>query len=580
MYANDRLGLPEISRINGTLRFDGSGINAQAINANMLGGPAQFDLTTAENKTINIHAKGLMTAGGIRQLNDNTLTKALGGSASWSTDIAIQQPLINLTIRSNLKGLAIDLPTPLGKDSTEEASFTIQKQQLRAEEDSFNVNYKNVVSAVLLRKQIHDTLAFNSGDVAINLPAEQPTKPGLALRGKFDYLDADEWLALPGNSSNSHNQAGMPFNSATLSVQQLNIFGRNFYDLKVSSKPTDAYLDMAISSKEIDGNVEWRSATKAEETGSLVARLKKLHIPVSRSTANANTEQNEIKKLDKHYPALDIQVDDFKLGQKELGRFELNAYQANDDWVIQQLKISNPDHILLAEGRWFNWTTNPNTNLAFSLTANDVGNTLKRFGQPDVMKGGVALIAGHLKWPGSPHQFNTKGLNGEFQLGASKGQIVKVKPGVGRLFGLLSLQSLPRRLTLDFRDLFSEGFAYDEISGNATITDGIMHSNDFFMTGPAAQTKIKGDIDLNKETQHLYVKVIPHISDSFSLAALAGGPIVGAAAFVAQKLLKDPLNKIAQSEYTIIGTWDNPIEVGADKTKQNKEPSNSPLNAQ
>lgn len=580
MYANERLGLPEISMINGTLRFDGSGIHARAVNANVLGGPAQFDVTTAENKTINIHAKGLMTASGIQQLNDNTLTKAFNGSAGWSTDIAIKQPLINLTIRSNLKGLAINLPSPLGKHSSEEASLTIQKQQFRAEEDSINIDYKQAVSAILVRKQKNDGLQFDGGDIAINMPAKAPTKPGLALRGQLDYFDADEWLALPSNQDNSSNLSHVPFNSAALSIQQLNIFNRSFYGLNVSSSPSDRHLQMTVNSQEINGEIEWRSPTKTQATGALIARLNKLYIPASNDIDQTDTKQTEIKKLDNHYPALDIQVDDFKLGKKELGRFALNAYQANDDWVIQQLKISNPDHVLMAEGRWFNWTSSPNTNLVFSLTANDVGNTLKRFGQPDVIKGGVALIAGQLNWPGSPHQFQSKGLNGELQLGASKGQIVKVKPGVGRLFGLLTLQSLPRRLTLDFRDLFSEGFAFDEISGNANITDGIMHSNDFFMTGPAAETKIKGDIDLNKETQYLHIKVIPHISDSFSLAALAGGPIVGAAAFVAQKLLKDPLNKIAQSEYTIVGTWDNPVEVGAEKMQPDKQPTNSPLNSQ
>ncbi|HEY0563852.1 MAG TPA: AsmA-like C-terminal region-containing protein, partial [Methylophilus sp.] len=67
--------------------------------------------------------------------------------------------------------------------------------------------------------------------------------------------------------------------------------------------------------------------------------------------------------------------------------------------------------------------------------------------------------------------------------------------------------------------------------------------------------------NLKTETQNLHVRVMPHVSDSLSLAALAGGPIVGAAAFVAQKLLKDPLNKIASSEYRITGTWDKPQEV-------------------
>ena len=105
---------------------------------------------------------------------------------------------------------------------------------------------------------------------------------------------------------------------------------------------------------------------------------------------------------------------------------------------------------------------------------------------------------------------------------------------------------------MTWRDVYKR---QDKISANAKIDNGIMRSDDFFMTGPAAETKIKGETNLVTETQRLKVKVTPHVSDSLSLAALAGGPIAGAAAFVAQKILKDPFNKIASSEYTIIGTW-------------------------
>jgi uncharacterized protein YhdP len=142
---------------------------------------------------------------------------------------------------------------------------------------------------------------------------------------------------------------------------------------------------------------------------------------------------------------------------------------------------------------------------------------------------------------------------------------------------LLTLQSLPRRLSLDFKDLFSDGFAFDKISANAKIDNGIMRSDDFFMTGPAAETSIKGETNLKTETQKLKVKVIPHVSDSLSLAALAGGPIAGAAAFVAQKILKDPFNKIISSEYTITGTWDKPVEVESEKESAQKPSNKSPL---
>ncbi len=201
-------------------------------------------------------------------------------------------------------------------------------------------------------------------------------------------------------------------------------------------------------------------------------------------------------------------------------------------------------------------------------------------GYPDTIKGGDGTLTGQLHWPGSPHEFNPAGMNGNFQLTMNKGQILKVQPGVGRLLGLLSLQSLPRRLTLDFRDLFSNGFAFDKIDATVKIDKGVMRSDNFVMSGPAADVNIKGETNLQKETQHLTVKVLPHISDSLSLAALAGGPLAGAVAFLAQKILKDPLNKIASSEYEIIGTWDNPQEVKSGETKEAKPDlsTNSPLN--
>ena len=177
---------------------------------------------------------------------------------------------------------------------------------------------------------------------------------------------------------------------------------------------------------------------------------------------------------------------------------------------------------------------------------------------------------GHLNWAGSPHEFDTTHLNGSLQFELQKGQILKVQPGVGRLLGLLSLQSLPRRLTLDFRDLFSNGFAFDKISASVKIDQGILRSDNFKMAGPAADVTIKGETNLQKETQHLKVKVMPRISDTLSLAALAGGPLVGAVAFLAQKILKDPLNKIASTEYEIVGTWDNPQEI---KTPENSDDS-------
>jgi uncharacterized protein YhdP len=308
-----------------------------------------------------------------------------------------------------------------------------------------------------------------------------------------------------------------------------------------------------------------------QRNGKIIAHLSNLTIP----DATPNLEPSpaltkDFKRLVQDYPALDITSDNFEFNNKNFGSLELVAYPQNENWEIKKLKFSSDEGTLNAEGQWNNWIRNPNTNINLQWEIKDLGNTLKRLGYADTIKGGQGEVKGHLNWAGSPHEFETTHLSGLLQFELQKGQILKVQPGVGRLLGLLSLQSLPRRLTLDFRDLFSNGFAFDKISASVKIEQGILRSDNFKMAGPAADVTIKGETNLQKETQHLKVKVMPRISDTLSLAALAGGPLVGAVAFLAQKILKDPLNKIASTEYEIVGTWDNPQEI---KSPENSDDS-------
>jgi len=180
-----------------------------------------------------------------------------------------------------------------------------------------------------------------------------------------------------------------------------------------------------------------------------------------------------------------------------------------------------------------------------------------------------------LSWVGSPSDIDYPTLTGNLVLEAAKGQFVKLEPGIGKLLGILSLQSLPRRISLDFRDIFSEGFAFDEIVGAVKIGRGIAGIDNFRIQGPAARVVMSGEVDLVQETQKLRVRISPHVSDTLSIAgALVGGPIAGVAAFLAQKVLKDPLDQIASFEYGVTGTWSDPTvkRLGASTSDADKPP--------
>jgi uncharacterized protein (TIGR02099 family) len=571
IFADAKAGLPELSKINGTLNFTESSLSAQNISTEILGVPAQFAMTTGTDKVIRVKANGRITDAGIKKLASNALTEHLQGSTDWVGEITIKKPLVDINLRSNLVGMTIALPAPFNKAASQELAFSLDKKQANLTNDSINISYGELISAKILRSEQAGNMTFERGDIGINMAATPPTQAGLSLHGKLDYVDSAQWLALFDKAKKTAS-AAIKINTAEFEIKKLEAFGRSINALKISAQPNNTGYTLAIESQEITGNAEWKNTGNKK----IIARLKNLSVPKYVAGAGKPEAKKEIRKLDFDYPALDIVADNFEYNQKKLGSLSLNAFENGEDWVIEKMQISNPDSTLNVQGNWHNWVRSPNTNFVVAFSSNNINKTLKRFGQPDAVKGGQAELTGVLQWPGSPHEFDAGSLSGNLKLDVSKGQFLKVDPSVGRLLGLLSLQSLPRRLSLDFRDLFSDGFAFDKITATAKIDNGILRSDDFFMTGPAAEAKIKGETNLKTETQNLQVKVIPHVSDSLSLAAFAGGPIVGVAAFVAQKLLKDPFNKIVSSEYTIIGTWDKPQELKSDIDKQ--KPSNdSPL---
>jgi uncharacterized protein YhdP len=185
---------------------------------------------------------------------------------------------------------------------------------------------------------------------------------------------------------------------------------------------------------------------------------------------------------------------------------------------------------------------------------------LGRLGYVDAVRRGTAKLSGDLRWQGPPTGLHYPSLTGKMTVVAEKGQFDKLEPGVGKLLGLISLQSLPRRLTLDFRDIFSDGLAFDSIDSKLAVDHGIMRTVEpLRIFGPAAQIEIEGETDLRDETQDLRVVVRPEVGGLAAVGAAAlVNPAVGAAALVANTVLKKPLNRLFSYRYHVTGTWSEP----------------------
>jgi uncharacterized protein YhdP len=195
--------------------------------------------------------------------------------------------------------------------------------------------------------------------------------------------------------------------------------------------------------------------------------------------------------------------------------------------------------------------------MSVALDVSNVGAFLARLGYAGTVRGGTAKMQGKLGWVGSPQSIDYPTLTGNISLSATKGQFLKAEPGIAKLLGILSLQSW---ITLDFRDLFGEGFVFETLACTAQISKGVMTTGDFAMKGKAAQVSMGGAIDLAGETQNLRVRVVPSVGDSVSSVAglILANPVAGLGAMVAQRILKDPLGRIFAYEYAVTGTWNEP----------------------
>ncbi|WP_221765338.1 YhdP family protein [Methyloradius palustris] len=573
--------IPELSKINGKLEFTESGLHAQNVNTWIYGGPAQFNLATSKDHSVKINARGRLTDSGLKQTFGAGIADGLSGSADWAADIGVVQKQLELVVSSSLVGMASTLPPPLNKAAGDVMYLKVEKKQTSATQDLITASLGTNIAAKIQRADQNGVMKIDRGEIGLNVAPALPTQQGLNIRGTLDNLDADEWRSIfsktsaPNNTNTSNANTDFSIAKVDLVINTLDIFDKRINGLKLIAKPIADGWSANVQSQEVTGDVQWHKPGN----GKIVAKLKNLISPATTPGTAILKTQGDFKQQSEQYPALDITADNFEIGKKKLGKLELLASEQNDDWSIEKLRMVTPESTINAEGEWHNWKRSPNTRINITWDITDLGKTLERFGYPNTIKGGDATLTGQLKWPGSPHEFDTLGLSGNLQLDADHGQILKIQPGVGRLFSVLSLQNLPRRLTFDFRDVFSSGFTFDKITSSVKINNGVMRSDDFKMEGPTARVEIKGETDIQKETQHLYVKVTPYVSDSLSLAALAGGPAVGGAVWLAQKLLKDPINKFAADEYEIVGTWDNPQELKSPELKSDEKiPAIRPLN--
>jgi uncharacterized protein (TIGR02099 family) len=565
-------GVPALSQLNGKLGFTDRSLTGNALTAEVLGGPLKFDVTGSDGR-VRVTGAGTANLAQLKGEIDSPLAERFSGTAEWQVVANARPQAATWTIESSLKGAAIDLPAPFGKTAGESVALRIERREPTParKDELLSIDYGST-GRLLLRRPLATGAPYDHALLLLGTAVERIgdlDRPGLWVRADVQSFNFDDWLAV-GRALPSKGRAGatVTFEGADIDAATLQAFGRKFNEMKVSARRAGEDWRVALDGGDAAGTAVWRAPSPTMPNGRIVARLSKLTAPGAGDTPTTTAAKGEPPRpasAANAWPEIDLATDAFYSRGHDVGKLEFTARPAGSDWQIESLTLANDAGDIKAGGWWR--TADPQqTKLDVAIDAREAGAFLAHFGTADAITGASTKIEGQLSWAGAPSDFDYPSLNGSFRLTSGAGQFLKADPGVGRLLGVLSLQSLPRRITLDFRDVFSEGFAFDSIAGSARIQDGMMSTDNLRMVGPSAAVDISGTVDLAHETQKIKVRVQPALSSSISAGAavlfIANpllGAAVGAGTLLAQKVFKDPIEQLFSYEYAVSGSWSDPV---------------------
>ncbi len=580
----------QLNRINGPLQFDAHGVHGDALTANFRGQDGTLALalgTVPGHVDTSVWAQmhGAWTLGEL--VRGYPSMAWIGEAASGRSDFGISYRLAPavgsappaqwLAISSSLRGIALDLPEPLRKPA---ASTLPLQVSLALPVDGSDLQISiGEVARMHLRlaepgRPLAGVLAFGA-----QMPQDLP-KQGLRIRGRAAKLDVTGWIQRTAGGGDDTDNDGPLLQDVHISAAQTLWFGRPLGAMRIDASSKGDALSFNVDGVAMSGTVEVPGKLLPRQ--GVTGRLKRLHWPKDASaSAPAPAPVNSdapasAAALGTAVPAdnpadtginpaalppLHLWVGDLRFGDARLGEARLETWPTADGLHIEQLRALSRDVQVTANGDWNGTAKDSYTHMRVNFSAEDLGAMLSAFGFEGLVQGGRTHDQLDARWPGSPSALSLAGMQGTLNIKVEDGRIpTAASPGVGRLLGLVSLAELPRRLTLDFGDVFGKGLAFDSITGDFHLADGNATTSNLQITGSSARISITGRTGLRARDYDQEVLVLPRVGNSLPLVgAVVGGPVGAAAGLAVQGLLGKGLTKAASARYRITGPWSKPV---------------------
>lgn len=573
------LKLPKISsgvqfnNLNGDIKFDQNGILSGNLNGEFLKNPIQFSLKSVQ-KPVTLTQIDFNSKVNIETISNQIKLPAgsesiLKGSFGWDGALLIpndSKTPPQLKFKSDLQGLGIDLPSPLGKSPNTKTPVSVLVELNQKKPLLLNFNYNNLFSGALrFVPQSKGDLIFKQGEIWVGEMSVRPhskENEGLQIYGKLPSFNIEQWQTMQ-NKFQSHQAAKDGWdgwkivNRVEVLFEKAKVLNGSYKNLLVKVIKADAGAwAIELDEEKLKANLYYQPMTNTL-TG--IFNHLKLDLPHTGEKWHNHLNPTDI-------PSLELKVDSFQVGTIHLGELILKTKSLPNQLQINDFKLISPYYQLIAKAKWRKDDSFNDTSLEADLISNNFSQMLSSWDIEPMVKGTKGTVSFQGSWKGPFYDFSLGELNGKMTAQLKNGRITNLssstqeKIGFGKLLSILSLQTIPRRLKLDFSDLSEEGYSFDRFNGSFNLNKGIMTTRDSDIDGPVAYASIKGSIDLVKQLFDVDLSVYPHITASLPVVAtIAGGPIAGIATWAASKIIDEGMQRITGYTYKVSGPWSQPV---------------------
>lgn len=564
--------------INGLVEYRSStGISAENLKASLFDQPVAAKITSSKQKT-QVYLDSSIETERLRKWLDLDLLNITSGKMNYQArlDMCPGKSCNQLVIGSDLTGVEIDAPAPLGKLASQKSELSLVSDLGRGFKDdrsAVRLNFANQLRGVMITDgQKVERARFTLGG---GRPAA-PEKPGIWLDGALAYLDFDQlqkFMTDAGFAGEKVESEAGAEESRLLQTISLDI-GRFVFDdielenLSAQLTPASKGWDLKASGPQLAGSL----FIPESNNGIYKADLDYLIVNTPDSDDQLEEAMPEPPVDSKDLPFLNFKVKELTLNEKPMGQWSFELVPIVNGVIVENITARFHDAEARGEVRWKD-DSDQRSHLTLRLDSDDFGKVLDAWGVSKSLETKSLKSYLQLSWDGAPWEFDIAKADGEIQFTAKNGRLLDVGNAGNflRVFGILNLQSLGRRLRLDFSDLFKSGVAYDEMKANYAIEKGIAKTTEpFVMVGPSVNMAMQGSLDLDKETVDKDIEVAIPVTGNIPLVSvLLGAPQVAGAVFLFDKLIGDPLAKFSTVKYHMSGDWSDPqIDVYNAKDKQ------------